>query len=384
MFEFFSFFIILLAAVFFSALFNRLHLPFVVALIIGGIVIGPFGFGFLEITPTIDFLGQIGLVFLMFIAGMEVKFSNIAKDKKNIVIISIINGLIPFIVGALIAIIFGYANLGVILLGLIFISSSVAVIIPSIEHSGLIKTRLGKEIISVTIVHDIISLIFLALVLQTINPNPDLPLALFLVLLVLIGLGLRVVLPKIRKAIDALREDKKTLFDFEFRLIFMLLFGVVVIFEVLGLHPIIAGFFTGLILAGSIKSPILKQKIHAISYGIFIPIFFIIVGAKTDIALLFHLNTALFLALAIVIGSLLAKIVSGYIAGKAVNFNNLESLLLGVSTTPQLSTALAVVFVGNELGILDNNMLTAMVLLSIITTLAGPLLINLLAQQIKG
>lgn len=382
MFEFFSFFIILLAAVFFSALFNRLHLPFVIALIMGGIIIGPFGLGILQITPTIDFLGQIGLVFLMFIAGLEVKLSNIAKDKKNIAIISIINGAIPFVAGALIALLFGYPNLGIVLLGLIFVSSSIAVIIPSIEHSSLIKTRLGKEIVSAAIVQDLISLVLLSLVLQITNPITYLPLPVFYVLLVIAVVLLRYAVPKTRNFFDFLRKDKKTLFDFEFRLIFMLLIGVVVIFELLKLHPIIAGFFTGLVLSESIKSPILKQKLHAISYGLFIPVFFIIVGAETDITLLFSIGTALFLTLTVVFGSFLAKFISGFAAGRLIKFNNIQSAFLGVSTTPQLSTTLAVVYVGNELGILDNNMLTAMVTLSIITTFAGPLLINYISKQV--
>ena len=84
MFEFFSFFIILLAAVFFSALFNRLHLPFVIALIIGGVIIGPHGLALFEMNQTLDFLGEIGLVFLMFMAGLEIKLSSFAQDKKNI------------------------------------------------------------------------------------------------------------------------------------------------------------------------------------------------------------------------------------------------------------------------------------------------------------
>ncbi len=382
MFEFFSFFIILLAAVFFSALFNRLHLPFVIALIIGGIIIGPYGLALFEITPTIDFLGQIGLIFLMFIAGMEIKLSGFAKDKKNISIISILNAFIPFAVGFAIASLFGYENIVALLLGIIFISSSVAVIIPSMEQSGLMHTRLGQEIVSATIIEDIISLIFLSILLQKTSPITQIPLPLFYALLILTLVILKIAIPKLRKFFNFIREKKTGLFEFEIRLIFTLLIGVVVIFEILGLHPIIAGFFAGLIFSESIKSRILKQKLHAISYGLFIPVFFIIVGGETNITLLAQVNTALFLTIAVVLGSFLAKFISGWLAGRLVGFNNQESSLMGVATTPQLSTTLAVVFIGHEMGLLDSNMVTAMVALSLFTTFIGPFVISRLASKI--
>ena len=82
--EFFSFFIILLAAVLFSNLFARMRVPWVVALIAGGVIIGPYGLGLFEPDPTINFLAGIGLVFLMFMAGLETKLSDIRGLKGKI------------------------------------------------------------------------------------------------------------------------------------------------------------------------------------------------------------------------------------------------------------------------------------------------------------
>jgi len=76
--EFYPFFVVLFAAVFFSTVFRRLHFPWVIALILGGIIVGPHGVDILEINETISFLGQIGLVFLMFMAGLETQFSPIS------------------------------------------------------------------------------------------------------------------------------------------------------------------------------------------------------------------------------------------------------------------------------------------------------------------
>jgi Kef-type K+ transport system membrane component KefB len=159
--------------------------------------------------------------------------------------------------------------------------------------------------------------------------------------------------------------------------------GIVIAFELLGLHPIIAGFFAGLILSGSIKSSILKDKIRTISYGIFIPTFFIIVGSKTNLDLLLYSNDALLFVITIVLGSILSKFISGWVGGKMVGFATNQSLLFAISSVPQLSTTLAVAFTALSLGYVDQKLITAMITLSIITVIVSPTLMNLLGQRIK-
>ena len=155
---------------------------------------------------------------------------------------------------------------------------------------------------------------------------------------------------------------------------------MVIFFELLGLHSIIAGFFAGLMLSGSIKSDILKQKLHTISYGLFIPIFFIVVGANTNIRVLGDVGGALLITIAVIGASIAAKFFSGWVGGKLLRFSNREASLIGVSTIPQLSTTLAVAFTGFELGVLDEKLVTAMIVLSIITTFLAPFLIRLLSK----
>ena len=100
--ELLSFFIILASGLVFSELFRRLHLPYVTALILAGILIGPYFLDLMEIDGTIAFLGSIGAVFLMFIAGAEVKIESFKDIGKSIFILAMFNGLIPFM--------FGYGN----------------------------------------------------------------------------------------------------------------------------------------------------------------------------------------------------------------------------------------------------------------------------------
>jgi len=230
--QFFPFFIVLFAGVFFSGIFKRFHLPWAVALLVGGIIIGPQGLGFFEVDNTINFIGQIGLVFLMFMAGLESKLSEFQGSKKDLFFLTIVNGLIPFIVGFTISSLFGFGNTTSILVGIVFISSSVAVIIPSLESTGLIHSGLGKSIIASTVLQDITSLVLLSIFLQIINPITSIPLPLLYILLFATVMFLRWLIPKARWIFSVTTDEKdRVFFQRELRVIFTILIGTVIIFE---------------------------------------------------------------------------------------------------------------------------------------------------------
>ena len=377
--EFLPFFLILLATVLFAAAFRRFHLPWVLALITAGVVVGPYGLEVAEVTPTLGFLSQIGLIFLMFMAGLETKFDSFKKLKYDIGWLSALNSLIPLAAGIALGYWFDFSLTASLLIGIIFMSSSIAVIIPTLESLNLTHTKLGKSIVSSTIIEDVLSLILLSILLQSVNPLTALPLPSFYFLLALIMAGFAYGLPKIRALIPQHR-DEKDLFESEVRLIFALMIGVVVTFELLGLHPIIAGFFAGLVLSDSIKSEILIEKLRTMSYGIFIPVFFVVIGMETNIGILNESAGVLGLIVTIVSVSIFTKFASGWIGGKFIGFKNKDSAIIGIATIPQLSTTLAVVFTAVETGLLPEELIAAMVALSIVTTLIAPIGLRILSK----
>jgi len=374
--EFFPFFLVLFVGVFFSDIFRRLHMPWVIALLLGGILIGPDVLGIFEVDGTIKFIGEIGLVFLMFMAGLETRLSTFKTYRKGLLILALLNGLIPMAVGIGIGVFFGYSLTISILIGIIFVSSSIAVVIPSLEANNMIETKLGGLIMGAAIVEDILSLVLLSILLQTINTTAAVPLPIFYGLLVIGLIVLRLLLPKIQWFFSNSIQNSRDLFQQELRSVFVILIGTVIIFELLGLHPIIAGFFAGLVLSDTLKSEVLLGKIRAISYGIFIPTFFIIVGAETNISVFSQADGVLLLTFMIVAGSVISKLASGWLGGRLIGFDNRDAITIGMSKIPQLSTTLAVAFTGAKLGLLPEELVTAMVILSIITTFVGPLFIR--------
>ncbi len=384
MIELLPFFLILFVGVFFAEVFARLHLPWVVALIVGGIVIGPFGFGLFEPSQTMEFLGQLGLVFLMFMAGLETRFSSFKEIERTAFPLVLLNGGVPALVGVGIALLFGYGWVGALLLGLIFMSSSVSVVVPSLQSRGLLSSRVGHTIVTTAIIEDVASLVLLSILLNKADPVTSLPLPLFYLLAVLCLVVLRFLVPKIRFFFAHTGDQEvKDVFQQELRSVFVILIGIVIIFELLGLHPIIAGFFAGFILSDTVNSRLLKDRLQAISYGVFIPIFFILIGARTDITILFAFSAIALLAVTISVGFIFSKLISGYVGARLEKFTKPQSLLVGVSTIPQLSTTLAVAFSGVQFGLIDQDLASAIVILSVVSTLVTPLLINWAARKVN-
>jgi Kef-type K+ transport system membrane component KefB len=381
--EFYPFFLIIFAGVFFSMVFRRIHVPWVVGLILGGIIAGPHVLDILKITPTTEFISQIGLIFLMFMAGIETRVSNFKNFRGGLAWLSFINGAVPFAVGLGLAFFFGYGWTSALLVGIIFVSSSIAVVIPSLERNNLLHTKLGQSVVITSVIQDIASLVMLSLVLQNLNPVTKLPLIIFYPLVIGVLIAFRFLLPKADKFFTKSVEGSQDVFQQEFRATFLILVGTVISFELLGLHPIIAGFFAGLTLSDSIKSTILKEKIRTISYGIFIPTFFILIGAQTDITILSDVRGSLVLVTVMVVGSVLSKLISGWIGGRMVGFTSDQALLFGISSVPQLSTTLAVAFTALSLELIDQKLITAMVALSVITVMVSPILMNLLGKRIR-
>jgi len=371
------FFVVLLAALLFPLLLRGLHIPWVIALIFAGVMLGPSGLEIVSGDPVIDFLSQIGIVFLMFMAGLETGFSRLKQLGKTSTSIAAANGLIPFGVGILITLYFGYGIETAIVVGAAFMSSSVAVVLPTLEANGMMDTKIGSTVISSVVLQDLSSLIVLGSLVHQVQSGSDLPLHLFVISILTSIAFLKLAIPKLKKFLEYEdREIRGKGFETELRMVIVILIGVVAFYEVIGLHSIVSGFLAGLFLSDIIEHEDIINKIHAIGYGIFIPIFFIEVGSSFNIQALSNLTSTAFMAGAIILGTTISKFFSGYFASRVNGFSMEESSFIGSTSLPQLSTALAVAYLGIQTGIIDQNLMTSVLLLSIVTTALSSFLIS--------
>ena len=388
-FSFTSFFIILVAALFFSLLSKRFHLPWVISLIIAGVVIGDTGFQLVTVDPVLNFFAEIGLVFLMFLAGLETKLSSIVEIRAKAFLFVLLNGLFPFFVGFCLAYYFGFGLIPSILFGTVFSSTSVAVLVPFLDAHKTVHKRCGSLLLAGTVIEDITSLLILSLLLQFTARETSLPLPLFYTSAIILVFLFRLAIPKLREYLTKSRRNtifrslSSSSFETELRVAIVILIGSVILFELIGFHAVVGGFMAGLILSEFFASKELFNKIHVLGYGLFVPIFFVVVGLTLQLDAVATSFRTILLVLSASILAIFVKLLGGYIAGRVEGYSRKDSSFLGWATVPRLTTSFAVAYAGLQFGLVSELFVTTVVVISVTTTFVGSLVMNALTSTRK-
>lgn len=365
-------------------LFKKSRIPFITLIILAGAITGPYGLNYIQADETIGFFGFLGMAILMFMAGLETDITKIYSSKNKILLMSFLNSFIPFLFGLSIVRIFGYSWQVSILVGIIFISSSIAVITSFLRDNKSVSKDVSQLMLSSIMVTDIISLIALGLIFQSTSKITPLSLPVYIIILILSIILLFKFIPIITRKIVRKNFFQEYGHERRLRFIIVILIAVITYFSFLGAHPILASFLAGLSLSGVViyeKSEILKYKLNTIAYGVFIPVFFFVVGMDINLSLLRNFDITNVLMISLIFALIFSKIVSGYIAGRMIKLSKKDSYLFGSMSITQLTTTLAVVYAASSMGILDSVLVTSVVILAVITTIVGPVLSNYISNR---
>ena len=378
--EYFLLFLIWIAAAFFfPRILRRLQIPWVTAVILAGILLGPYGLGVVNPGEVMDFLATIGLVFLMFTAGLDTKFSVLKRAGKDVMYFSMLNLGIPFATGCLVGVFFGLGVFASLVLGICFSSSSVGVIVPILRELK-VKSRIKSTMMSAIFLEDVLSLILLAILLKATVPLSWIPLEFFPGALLVFLIIVFYVIPILQEWLFSW-GPKKDVFAGQMRAVFITLSLVALMAELIGVHAMVGGFLAGLTLSDMLgKRRKLEENIFAISYGFLIPIFLLNLGMSTNIATLFAPGDALLTGL-IVISLIISKSVSGFLGARLAKFPSRVSFGMGVITVPQMSTTLATASIAAAYGIFSEGLLASLVVLSIVTITFAPFLARLALRR---
>ena len=354
----------------------KINVVAVPLLIFAGMLIGPFGLDIIGKSEGIEFLGEIGFLYLVFLAGLEIKGRKIEwREVSKLVIILV---LISFFTGFFIVYFYselwgiGYALATPLLIGTVFQSSSVGEIIPIVNSTTKLKEKIGNILIPGVILMDTLSLITLSIILKYYRSGGELmSIFLFLIFLVLfLYLGSKYI-PKLGEWV--FNRYKASFEEMEIVFFLAVLFSMIAVSELIGLEPIVASFLTGLFLGKTIESRDIMRRLKSIGRGFLIPIFFIVVGMDTNVGIFIKGINYIFLALSILFGLMFSKILGGWIYSK---MKNLNMKLLGVVFFPQLGATLAATKVGQNYGLIDESLFSSVVIMAIITSLLTPFLVR--------
>lgn len=355
-------FIILLSPI----LLKRLNIPGIIVLIISGVAIGPNGFNLLAKNSAVDLFSTIGLLYIMFIAGLELDLNEFKRHKNRSIIFGFFTFAIPLAVGyPVVHYLLGYEFNAAFLTASMFATHTL-VAYPIVSRMGVSKNQAVAITVGGTILTDTAVLIILAIILENAQGSlgPEFWLRISISLVIFLAI-MFFVIPRIAKwFFRKLEDEKHSHYIFVLAVVF---FGAFLA-EVAGVEAIIGAFVAGLALNKLIPhSSALMNRIEFIGNSLFIPFFLISVGMIVDIKVIMSGPLALIIAGTLSVVAVSGKWIAAWITQQIFKYTKVQrQLIFGLSGAHAAAT-LAVILVGFNAGILDSNILNGTVILILIT-----------------
>ncbi|MDR2040028.1 MAG: cation:proton antiporter [Bacteroidales bacterium] len=349
---------------------RRIGMPSIFGLILAGIAIGPKGFHLIGEKSGLELLSTAGLLYLMFLMTLEIDMYSFRKNKFKSVWFGIFTFLIPFVLGYLVTrYAFGYSNTASLLLACMF-STHTLVSYPIAGRLNITKTEPVVISIGGTIITDMAVLLFLTIITTAYSGSLDL----FFWIKTIVSLGgfmflMLWVFPKVsRWYFSHFQSDDSAQYIF----ILCSLFIAAFLAELAGIEPIVGAFLCGLALNRVIphQSSLMSRTIF-IGNSIFIPFFLIHIGMLVDITVFFKGSETLILAAALIVVALFSKYIAAYATRLIYKYTKAEQLLLFGLSSSHAAATIAVVLVGYNMGIFDEYILNAVVLIILFTCLVS-------------
>jgi len=364
---------VLLAILITPLLFSRFKIPGIVGLIISGVILGPHGFHILERDTSIVLFGTVGLLYIMFMAGLEMDINDFKRNKNKSLVFGTLTFLFPFIIGFIAShYVLNYNMMASILLASMF-STHTLIAYPIISKLGIIQNRTVIIVIGGTIITDAAVLIILAVITNVQESN--LSLFLFIKLIASLSILVFVILwgvPRLgRWFFRKLESEGHAQYLFVLTVVFLAGF----LSHLAGVEPIIGAFLAGLALNQLIpNTSTLMHRIDFIGNALFIPFFLISVGMLVDFRILMKGPEALFIAAVIIIVSFTGKWLAAYFTQQIYKFNRTERVLMWGMSSGHAAATIAVIIIGYNLSILDENVLNGTILLILVSCLGSSLI----------
>ncbi len=373
--------IIIVFAKAFGLLARKLHAPQVVGEIIAGLIIGPSILGLVELSDFLSQMAEIGVILLMFSAGLETNLKDLMRTGVKALLIACAGVFVPLVGGTLLYMgFYGAAPWGsekfytAVFVGVIMTATSVSITVQSLREMGKLKGETGTTIMSAAIIDDVIGIMVLTFVLGFKSPDADpgkvvLNTVLFFLLAIVCGF----IIYKIFKIMDIRYPHTRRIPIMGLALCFVFAYVAETYF---GIADITGAYVAGIILCSIQDSEYIASKMDTESYLLFGPVFFASIGLKTNID---KVNGSIILfSVAFVLVALICKIIGCGLMAKCLGFKGNDPLKIGVGMMTRGEVALIVSQRGLSVGMIDSVYFTAVILLIICSSVLTPIILKIL------
>lgn len=376
--------IILLCTKALGLLTRRVQMPQVVGALLAGLLLGSAGVGILTETSFLQSVAEIGVVVLMFCAGMETDIKELKACGKASFIIALCGVLVPLAGGFATAYFFNRPGmiesdasasifLQNIFIGVILTATSVSITVETLKELGKLKTRSGNAILGAAIIDDILGIVALTIVTSISDPSVKIGMVMlkivgFFVFAAVVGF----IFYKLYKNwVDKANKEKHrhTIVAF----VFCLLMAYIAE-DVFGVADITGAFIAGLIISNVQRSTYLETKFDTLSYLLLSPVFFASIGLKVELP---KMSAAIVgFAVALTIVAVLTKVVGCGFGAKICHYKNYQAKRIGIGMISRGEVALIVASKGAALGLLGSAFLGPIIIVVVITTIITPVFLK--------
>ena len=381
--------VILLSTKLLGLVTKKFHMPQVVGALLAGLILGPAMLNVISNTEYIQDTAEIGVIVLMFCAGMETDITELKKSGRASFIIALIGVIVPLIGGYFVAYAFNRQGMIVsdaagsiflqnIFIGIVLTATSVSITVETLKELGKLKTRSGNAILGAAIIDDILGIIGLTIVTSMADSSVSivmvlLKMAAFFVFAAVAGvLFYHFYIKWSERSKKGMHRHAIVAFVFCLLLSYVAEAGF-------GVADITGAFIAGLIISCTQKSQYLTSKFDVLSYLYLSPIFFASIGLKVKLP---EMNgTIIAFAVILVLVAILTKIVGCGLGAKMCHYENYQCMRIGVGMISRGEVALIVASKGEALGLMGTAFLGPVIVVVVITTIITPILLKIVFKK---
>ena len=380
-------FLLILALIAFSTkvlalIAKRLQLPRVVGFLVAGLLLGPAAFGIIEETEFLWSISELGVVMIMFLAGVGTRIPDLKEAGKPGFLVAMFGVIIPLVMGAVLALICEALDLipeggllSAIFIGTILTATSVSITVEALKELGKLRTSVGNTILAAALIDDVLGLIALTIVCGFVGEGTSLLIVLLKIVLFFIfafvvaiiaskGLNL---LDRKEGSIDRLRGYP----IFSFALCLIMAYCAE---EFFGVADIIGAYAAGLAVSTTPKSEYVEGRFEPLNYILLTPVFFVCVGLKANIS---NLNWQLLLfAVLLLLVAIVSKVLGCGLGAKVCGFDTKDSLRIGWGMASRGEVALIVADRAMSMGVLGEELMTPIVITVVGCAILTPVLLK--------
>lgn len=373
--------LIIIATKFAGHLSVRLGQPAVLGKLLAGIILGPAVLGWVsnegQDGAILDMFAQIGVLLLMFIAGLETDLDQLRKNWLPSFAVAFGGIILPFIGGYGLAIGLGLSQSHALFVGILLCATSVSITVQTLKEMDQLNSREGTTILGAAVVDDVVVVILFAVMMSLLGSGEAVSIPMMITKKVVFFGAIIIVswlvVPFILKLMSKIKVTEGVMSG-----ALLLCLGFSYFAEFMGVAGIIGAFAAGLAISRTEYQPTIEAKVEPIAYTLFVPVFFVSIGL--DVTFTGIGNQILFIILLTIV-AVFTKLIGGGLGARLTGFNMRESLAIGSGMVSRGEVALIIAASGLSAGLLPEEYFTSIVLVIILTTLITPPLIKMVFQS---